>query len=99
MEPHPMHDPPGDVPAHSATSRLLAAMSLVTMAMTVPQVWLIWVRHDASGVSLLSWSAYLVSALLWFWHGLRRRDRNIWLACVGWIVLDAGVIAGVVTYS
>ncbi|HEX7327248.1 MAG TPA: hypothetical protein VF428_01760 [Casimicrobiaceae bacterium] len=99
MEPHQMHAAPGAAPAKSAMSRILAAMSVVTMAMTVPQVWLIWVRHEASGVSLVSWSAYLASALLWFWHGLRLRDRNIYLACIGWIVLDAGVITGVLVYS
>jgi hypothetical protein len=32
--------------------------------MTIPQVLTIWFGHQAAGVSLLSWSAYLVSAVL-----------------------------------
>jgi hypothetical protein len=47
------------------------------------------------GVSLLSWGAYLAAACLWFVHGLQRRDRAIWLACIGWVVLDAAVVLGV----
>ena len=79
----------------SALNRLLGGMSGFTMAMTVPQVWTIWVDHQASGVSLWSWTAYLVSAALWLWHGVREGDKNIYLPCVGWMLLDAAVIAGV----
>jgi len=79
--------------------RALGAMSGFTIVMTVPQIWTIWVGHQAAGVSVSSWSAYLISALLWFWHGLRKRDRNIYLACIAWIVADSAVIAGALVYS
>ena len=59
--------------------RALGAMSIFTIVMTVPQIWTIWIGHQAAGVSVASWSAYLLSALLWFWHGVRQRDRNIYL--------------------
>lgn len=79
--------------------RLLAGMSIFTMLMTIPQVLTVWVWQQAAGVSLLSWGAYLISALLWFWFGIRQGDKNIYLACVGWIVLDIAVIAGVIVYG
>ena len=79
--------------------RLLGGMSAFTLLMTVPQVWTIWVGHQAAGVSVLSWSAYLVSAVLWFWHGFKQGDINIYLPCVAWIGLDAGVIAGALIYG
>ncbi len=79
--------------------RVLGFMSVATMLMTVPQVWTIWANHQAAGVSSLSWGAYLASALLWLWHGIAQRDPNIYLACVGWIVLDAAVLAGSVVYG
>jgi uncharacterized protein with PQ loop repeat len=79
--------------------RLLGGMSVFTLLMTIPQVLTIWVGQQAAGVSILSWSAYLLSALLWFWFGLQKRDRNIYLPCIGWIGLDAAVIAGAVVYG
>jgi uncharacterized protein with PQ loop repeat len=85
--------------ADTAFSRLLGAMSVFTMLMTVPQVLTIWVGHQAAGVSVVSWSAYLLSALLWFWYGLQKRDKNIYLPCVGWVGLDAAVIVGAVVYA
>jgi uncharacterized protein with PQ loop repeat len=63
--------------------RLLGGMSLFTMLMTIPQVLTIWLGQQAAGVSLLSWSAYLASAVLWFWFGIQKHDKNIYLPCMG----------------
>jgi len=79
--------------------RLLGGMSVFTMIMTVPQVLTIWVGHKAAGVSVVSWSAYLLSAILWFWFGIQKRDKNIYLPCVGWIALDGAVIVGAIVYG
>jgi uncharacterized protein with PQ loop repeat len=76
--------------------KILRTLSLVTMVMTVPQVLAVWTGPSASGVSLLSWAAYLVSACLWFVYGLHKRDKTIYVACVGWVALDAAIIAGVI---
>ena len=98
-----IHDPANALaaasPSHTKLRGLLGGMSLFTMIMTVPQVAAIWVGHQAAGVSILSWSAYLASALLWLVFGIQQRDKNIYLPCLGWIGLDAGVIAGVVVYG
>ncbi|HEX6690338.1 MAG TPA: hypothetical protein VF110_04245, partial [Burkholderiales bacterium] len=80
-------------------SRVLGGMSVFTMLMTLPQVLTIWVGHQAAGVSVLSWSAYLLSAILWFWYGFQKGDKNIYLPCVGWVGLDAAVIVGAIVYA
>jgi uncharacterized protein with PQ loop repeat len=67
--------------------------------MSVPQALTIWIGRQAAGVSLISWSAYLVSALLWLVYGLQKRDRNIYLPCLGWIAVDAAVILGVLVQA
>lgn len=85
--------------ADTLMRRLLGGMSVFTMLMTIPQVVTIWVGHQAGGVSILSWSAYLVSAILWFWHGLRSGDKNVYLPCVGWMGLDAAVILGAIIFA
>ena len=79
--------------------RALGAMSVFTLVMTVPQIWTIWASQQAAGVSILSWSAYLLSALLWFWYGVRKRDKNVYLPCIGWIAGDGAVIAGALVYA
>ena len=78
--------------------KTLGILSVVTMVMTLPQVFAIWIGRDATGVSVISWSAYLVSACLWFVYGFQKRDKTIYLACIGWILLDAAIVFGVVMY-
>ncbi len=73
---------------------MLSVVSIVTMMTTVPQVLNVW-TGNASGVSLISWASYLIAACLWFVHGVRIRDRSIYLACIGWIALDAAVVIGI----
>ena len=86
-------------PSDTKLRSLLGAMSIFTMIMTIPQVLAIWVGQQAAGVSIVSWSAYLASAVFWLWYGIRKRDSNIYLPCLGWIALDGAVITGAVVYG
>lgn len=79
--------------------RSLGGMSIFTMLMTIPQVLTLWVGHQAARVSILSWSAYFASAVLWLWFGIRKHEKNIYLSCMGWIALDSAAIVGVLVYG
>ena len=90
---------PSDGPPVEGLERFLRVLSVVTMLMTVPQVLSIWVGGQAGGVSLASWATYLFSACLWLVYGVRKRDKTIYLACIGWIVLDAAIVLGVIVHG
>src|SRR3954453_13121444 len=85
--------------AVSGLERLLRLLSIATMVMTVPQITTIWIGGNVGGISLVSWSSYLFSACLWFVYGVQKHDKTIYLACIGWILLDAAVVVGVVVHS
>ena len=100
-----MGDPTGPVRSEShppgaghGLARVLRVLSLVTMAMTIPQVLAVWRSRGPSGVSVVSWGAYLVVACLWLVYGIQKRDKTIYLACIGWIVLDALVVIGALAH-
>ena len=65
------------------SDRLLGRMSIFTMLMAIPQLLSIWIGHQAGGVSLLTWSTYFVSAVIRFWFGIRKGDKNIYLPYIG----------------
>src|SRR5258708_17201881 len=94
MAPDPTNSAGHDSDSDTVLRRVLGGMSIFTMLMTVPQVLTIWIGHEAAGVSVISWSAYLLSAILWFWYGLRKGDKNIYLPCVCWGWFDYGGIVG-----
>jgi uncharacterized protein with PQ loop repeat len=85
-------------PSEKLMQQLLGGMSIFTLLMTVPQIYAIWASRQATGVSLLSWTAYWISAFVWFVYGIRKRDRNIYLPCVGWLLLDGAVVVGAIVY-
>lgn len=99
MPPNPTTPHTHDLLPMGLIKRLLGSLSIFTMVMTIPQVLTIWIRHQAAGVSMLSWGAYLLSAGVWLWYGVRKRDKNIYLPCLGWILLDAAVIVGTLAYG
>jgi uncharacterized protein with PQ loop repeat len=99
MAPEPVTPHAANPGSESILRTLLGGMSVFTMLMTVPQVWVIWVGHQAAGVSVLSWGAYLLSAVLWFFFGVQKCDKNIYLPCIGWAGLDAAVIVGALVYG
>ena len=82
-------------PGPSPLDKAISLMSALTMLSTVPQVAQVWMG-TASGVSLVSWASYLVAACLWLIHGVRKHDKSIYLACIGWIILDAAIVIGVI---
>ena len=86
---------PEPSPGFSLLDKTISIMSALTMLSTVPQVLQVWLG-SASGVSLVSWASYLVAACLWLIHGVRKHDKSIYLACIGWIVLDAAIVIGVI---
>jgi hypothetical protein len=55
---------------------VLRVFSMLTLLMTVPQVVTVW-TVAASGVSLVTWLFYLLSAILWLVYGVRERDKTI----------------------
>jgi uncharacterized protein with PQ loop repeat len=89
----------GGVQSDAVLRRFLGGMSIFTLVMTVPQVWTIWINQQAAGVSILSWGAYLLSAVLWFWFGLKQGDKNIYMPCIGWMVLNGAVVVGAIVYG
>jgi uncharacterized protein with PQ loop repeat len=87
--------PPQDAPPRTPLEQLLRFAAVGTMLMTVPQVWTVWTT-SASGVSLVSWIAYLLSSVAWLTYGIQKRDATICFANAGWVAVDLAIIVGIV---
>lgn len=90
------------VPQKRVASRLDAlvyAVSITGMVVTLDQVRLIWIDHNAAGVSLLTWSFYTVSACVWCGYGYIHKDNVLFLTNTLWIIINGLVAFGVMIYS
>lgn len=52
-------------------------VGMVGPIMTIPQVWNIWIEQNASGVSPISWSAYLIVSMFWLTYGITHKEKPI----------------------
>ena len=65
---------------------------------TIPQVYTIFRNHDASGVSLFSWSAYFLFSIIWVVYGFVHKERAIIFTNTLWILMNALVVVGILMY-
>lgn len=66
---------------------------------TFDQVRLIWLDHNAAGVSVMSWCFYTISASVWLTYGLIHKERALVIANSCWVVLNFTVALGAFLYA
>jgi len=65
---------------------------------SLPQVHMIVTTHQTAGVSLLTWSLFVVSAVLWFAYSIVHRAWPVMISAVLSIVVESAVIVAVLLY-
>jgi MtN3 and saliva related transmembrane protein len=72
--------------------------SLFGIVMTFPQLWIIWVEKNAAGISVLSWSAYTLTALIWMMYGIVHKEKPIIYANICAAILNILIVVGTILY-
>lgn len=96
----------GEIPAEKHSKRLASGVdalvyivSTLSLIFTIDQVRIIWIEHNASGISLLSWSFYALSAGTWFFYGYIHKDKIIIITNLLWAAFSLLIVIGVMTYG
>ena len=79
--------------------RLIYVVAFVGPVMTIPQVLKIWVERTAAGVSLLAWSTYAVTSVVWLLYGLAHKEKPILYSSIFWILLSVLIVLGILQYG
>jgi uncharacterized protein with PQ loop repeat len=66
---------------------------------TIPQILKIWIEQNPTGVSIISWTGYLIGAFFWITYGFMHNEKPIIVANLLWIVLTSLIITGVFIYG
>lgn len=75
------------------------AAGVLGPAMAIPQILKIWVEKNATGVSILSWSAFGILAIPWLIYGILHKEKPIILMYILWIIIDTLIVAGALIYG
>jgi uncharacterized protein with PQ loop repeat len=79
--------------------KLVYFASIMGVLMTLPQIWLIYVGRNASGLSIISYCSYLVIGLIWLYYGILHKAKPIILVNTIWFFLYIAIIVGIVLYG
>ena len=79
--------------------RLTFAAGVVGPFTVVPQIYEIFVRHQAQGVSVTSWSLMFIVTFPWIFYGIAHKDRAIISSFILWEVANVLVIIGALMYG
>lgn len=79
--------------------RSVLTIAVIEPVMTLPQIYEIWVKRQAEGVSSLTWSLYIGAAIIWLLYGLQLKDKPLIISSSLWIVTEAAVAIGAILYG
>jgi uncharacterized protein with PQ loop repeat len=78
--------------------KYIYVIALMSLSMTLPQIYDIWVTGNVSGISLISWLAYTLSSVVWLAYGLGHKEKVIIYSNICWIVLDLLIVVGIIVF-
>ena len=78
--------------------KMIYIVGLSGPVMSIPQLFNIWIDKNTSGVSRITWVAFLIIAMFWLMYGILHREKPIIMTYTGWIIMDALIIIGIMLY-
>ena len=68
-------------------------VSVLFPLMTLPQIWEIFSKHAAGGVSLPTWAWGTFFSLYWLLYGILHKDTPIVISSIVWTMINTIVIS------
>ncbi len=78
---------------------IVIVIAILGPIITVPQLLLIFENQDASGLSFLTWSSYLVFSAVWLIYGIIHHEKPIIITNSLYVTVDIAIIAAMIYYS
>jgi len=74
-------------------------VAIIVPLMAIPQIYKIWVFRSAQDVSLISWTAFMLSGCAWLVYSIIHKDKPLIINSLLWVIFDLLVIIGILLYG
>jgi uncharacterized protein with PQ loop repeat len=91
LEPYPHPDK-----WKNLVDKLIYFVAFFGLVFTIPQITNIWIDNNYEGVSLLSWSAYLLMGGFWLAYGLLHKERPMIVIYSCFVTLYLLIVIGLI---
>lgn len=78
---------------------LIWPVAIAGPAFTIPQILLIWQKHDAQGISTLTWAGYSTLAFIWFVYGILHKEKALTFSSGLNLTMNVLVLIGALLYG
>lgn len=78
---------------------LVLIIGIIGPLSILPQIFKIFVEHDASGLSIYTWSFFIMMNIPWIAYGVLHKEKVIYIAHSLWLISHVIVLIGIVMYS
>ena len=78
---------------------LIYVVAFIGPLMTIPQVITIWLERKVEGISIITWSSYVVLAIFWISYGLIHKEKPIILANFLFLFVNTAIVIGVLIFN
>ncbi|MEK7573574.1 MAG: SemiSWEET family transporter [Patescibacteria group bacterium] len=95
---HPVHKTNNSV-FHKALNFVIAIVATASPLITLPQLFDIYTKHNASGVSSITWLAYIFTSVIWLYYGFIHKEKVIIINGVLGTILGASIFFGTIMYG
>lgn len=82
-----------------AVDQMMGAFAFISPLSATPQIFTIFAKQEASGVSIISWTLYLLIGLITLAYGYFHKLRPIIISQSLWTVIDVLIIVGILMYG
>jgi len=79
--------------------KIVYIAGILASVVTIPQLLKIWIDKDVSGVSLITWSLYLVIAVLFAFYGKFHKEKVMIITYSLLAFVELFIIIGIIVYS
>lgn len=77
---------------------VMYVVGIIGPLVSIPQLIEIYIRHNANGISVATWTGYVFLTVLWLVYGIVHRERPIILTQTIWLVINIAVVIGAILY-
>ncbi len=79
---------------HPTLDRLTYVFGILLPLFTIPQAYTILVNKETAGVSLFTWTFYLLASLLFAIFGVIHKERLLIITYVPFTIIEAAIVMG-----
>lgn len=92
------HSYPAQTPGVKLLDVVIKIVAVISPAMMIPQILLIYTEKNADGIAPLSWFAFALFNIPWIIYGIVHKEKPLVLMYILWFICNVLVFTGALLY-